>query len=153
RCAQYRRPRDTRRNRAIGWASGRGGARCSHRAPVQGRSRCRLGEVAPIWRDRRSDLRCGPLWRRRRPALRGLGAAAEQGRRPEARLTQAAMREPLRPISFDGPLGQQIIELHVWAVRQGLRGTAAAELYDGFCQRLITAGVPLWRGYAAMETL
>jgi adenylate cyclase len=58
-----------------------------------------------------------------------------------------------RPISYDAPLGRQIIELHVWAVRQGLRGTAAAELFDGFCRRLIAAGVPLWRGYAAMETL
>jgi len=38
-----------------------------------------------------------------------------------------------RPISFDGPLGRRIIELHVWAVRQGLLGTAAAELFDGFC--------------------
>jgi adenylate cyclase len=57
------------------------------------------------------------------------------------------------PISFDGPLGRQIIDLHVWAVRQGLLGTAAAELFDGFCRRLITAGVPLWRGYAAMRTL
>jgi adenylate cyclase len=58
-----------------------------------------------------------------------------------------------RPISFDGPLGRRIIELHVWAVRQGLLGTAATELFDGFCRRLIFAGVPLWRGYAAMRTL
>jgi adenylate cyclase len=56
-------------------------------------------------------------------------------------------------ISYDGPLGQRIIELHVWAVRQGLLGTAAAELFDGFCRRLIAAGVPLWRAFAAMRTL
>ncbi len=62
------------------------------------------------------------------------------------------MSEP-RPISFDAPLGQRIIELHVWAVRQGLLGTAAAELFDGFCQRLALAGVPLWRASAAMRTL
>jgi hypothetical protein len=31
-----------------------------------------------------------------------------------------------RPISFDGTLGRQIIELHVWAVRQGLLGIGAA---------------------------
>src|SRR3954470_15392780 len=62
------------------------------------------------------------------------------------------MSEP-RPISFDAPLGRRIIELHVWAVRQGLLGTEAAELFDGFCQRLIMAGVQLWRGYAAMRTL
>src|SRR5271170_1153237 len=62
------------------------------------------------------------------------------------------MPEP-RPISFDGALGRQVIELHVWAVRQGLLGTAAAELFDGFCQRLVLAGLPLWRAYAAMRTL
>src|SRR5260370_35440977 len=58
-----------------------------------------------------------------------------------------------RPISFDAPLGQRIIELHVWGVRQGLLGTAASELFDGFCQRLVLAGLPLWRGSAAMRTL
>jgi adenylate cyclase len=63
------------------------------------------------------------------------------------------MHDPPRPISFDGPLGRQIIELHVWAVRQGLLGTQAAELFDGFCQRLVIAGVPLWRAFAGMRTL
>jgi len=62
------------------------------------------------------------------------------------------MAEP-RPISYDAPLGRRIIDLHVWAVRQGLLGIGAAELFDGFCRRLIEAGVPLWRGYTAMETL
>jgi adenylate cyclase len=62
------------------------------------------------------------------------------------------MQEP-RPISYDAPLGRQIVELHIWAVRQGLLGTAAAELFDGFCQRLVVAGVPLWRGFATMRTL
>ena len=62
------------------------------------------------------------------------------------------MSEP-RPISFDAPLGQRIIELHVWAVRQGLLGTVASELFDGFCQRLVLGGLPLWRASAAMRTL
>ena len=62
------------------------------------------------------------------------------------------MSEP-RPISFDAPLGQRIIELHVWSVRQGLLGIAASELFDGFCQRLLLAGFPLWRASAAMRTL
>ncbi len=57
------------------------------------------------------------------------------------------------PQIHDGPVGQKIISLHVWAVEQGLRGTEAAPLFDGFCQRLILAGVPLWRGFAAMRTL
>jgi adenylate cyclase len=55
--------------------------------------------------------------------------------------------------SFDGPLGQRIIDVHIWAVREGLRSATAYELFDGYCQRLIIHGVPLWRGYAAMETL
>jgi adenylate cyclase len=62
------------------------------------------------------------------------------------------MPEP-RAISYDGPLGRRIIELHVWAVRQGLLAATAEELFDGFCRRLVDAGVPLWRGYAAMRTL
>jgi adenylate cyclase len=59
----------------------------------------------------------------------------------------------LRPINFDAPLGRRIIDLHVWAVRQGLSGAAAGELFGGFCRRLADAGVSLWRGYAAMRTL
>ena len=62
------------------------------------------------------------------------------------------MAEP-RPISFDAPLGRRIIDLHVWAVRQGLLGTMAEELFAGFCRRVADAGVPLWRGFAAMRTL
>ena len=60
---------------------------------------------------------------------------------------------PLRPLSFDGPLERQIVDLHMWVVREGLRGAAAAELFDGFCQRLVSAGVPLWRGFIGMPTL
>jgi adenylate cyclase len=62
------------------------------------------------------------------------------------------MPEP-HPISHDGPLRRRIIELHVWAVRQGLLGATAEELFDGFCRRLLDADVALWRGYAAMRTL
>src|SRR6201987_6476971 len=60
---------------------------------------------------------------------------------------------PPMPQSFDAPLGRLIIELHVWAVGEGLRGTDAAALFDGFCQRLVDAGVPLWRAFAGMRTL
>ena len=62
-------------------------------------------------------------------------------------------RARVRPVSFDGALGQKIIELHVWAVRQGLDGTPADVLLDGLCQRLVGAGVPLWRAFAGMRTL
>ncbi len=60
---------------------------------------------------------------------------------------------PPHPISYDDALGRQIIELHIWAVGQGLRGTPAAELFEGLCERLIMAGVPLWRAFAGMRTL
>jgi hypothetical protein len=38
---------------------------------------------------------------------------------------------PLRPLSFDGSLGRQIVELHMWVVREGIRG-AAADLRQAF---------------------
>ena len=60
---------------------------------------------------------------------------------------------PSLPLSFDAPLGRKIIELHVWAVGEGLRGADAAMLFDGLCQRLVGAGVPLWRAFAGMPTL
>ncbi len=59
----------------------------------------------------------------------------------------------MHPQSFDGPLGRKIIDLHIWAVEEGLRGTEAAPLFDGFCRRLVDAGVPLWRAFAGMRTL
>ncbi len=59
----------------------------------------------------------------------------------------------VRPASFDSALGQKIVELHVWAVRRGLDGTPADVLLDGLCQRLVGAGVPLWRVFAGMRTL
>ena len=62
-------------------------------------------------------------------------------------------RMPALPGSFDDPLGRKIIDLHVWAVGEGLRGAEAAALFDGLCRRLVDAGVPLWRGFAGMPTL
>jgi adenylate cyclase len=64
-----------------------------------------------------------------------------------------SIKVPPRPISYDDTLGRQIIELHIWAVGQGLRGTPAAELFEGLCERLVMAGVPLWRAFAGMRTL
>jgi adenylate cyclase len=60
---------------------------------------------------------------------------------------------PLHVETFDGPLGRRIIDTHIWAVREGLRGASAYDLFDGYCQRLVIHGVPLWRAHAAMETL
>jgi adenylate cyclase len=55
--------------------------------------------------------------------------------------------------TFDDALGRRIIALHVWAVNEGLGGATASELFDGFCQRLVIEGVPLWRAHIATETL
>jgi adenylate cyclase len=57
------------------------------------------------------------------------------------------------PLSFDGPLGRQIVELHTWVVREGISGAAAATLFDGLCQRLVIGGVALWRAFVGMPTL
>ena len=50
-------------------------------------------------------------------------------------------------------IDRRIMELSLWAVREGLRGTPAAELFQDFCWRFAAAGVPLWRGFAGMRTL
>jgi adenylate cyclase len=59
----------------------------------------------------------------------------------------------LRLTTFDDALGHRIIATHMWAVREGLRGAGAYELFDGFCQRLVIDGTQLWRAHLAMETL
>jgi adenylate cyclase len=62
------------------------------------------------------------------------------------------MADP-RPISFDAPLGRRIIDLQSGPCVRACWGAAAGELFAGFCRRLAYAGVPLWRGFAAMRTL
>jgi adenylate cyclase len=59
----------------------------------------------------------------------------------------------LRHRTFDDALGRRIVDTHIWAVREGLRGADAHHLFDGYCQRLVIDGLPLWRAHAAMETL
>src|SRR5438874_4554668 len=41
----------------------------------------------------------------------------------------AAPEMHLQVRTFDGPLGRRIIETHIWAVREGLRGAAAYDLF------------------------
>jgi adenylate cyclase len=55
--------------------------------------------------------------------------------------------------TFHDTLGRRIVDIHIWAVREGLRGADAYELFDGYCQRLVVHGTPLWRAHSAMETL
>jgi hypothetical protein len=48
---------------------------------------------------------------------------------------------PLDSVCYDGPLLRRISELHVWAVREGLCGTAPATLFEGLCRRLAGPGL------------
>lgn len=64
-----------------------------------------------------------------------------------------AVDPPLPLQNFDNVLGRRIINLHRWAVREGLNGAPVEALFNGFCRRLVEDGVKLWRGYAAMRTL
>jgi adenylate cyclase len=65
----------------------------------------------------------------------------------------ALVHAQVRPVNFDSALGQKIVELHVWAVCQGLGGVPADILLDGLCRRLVEAGVRLLRVFAGMPTL
>ncbi len=56
-------------------------------------------------------------------------------------------------LALDPALARRIVDVHIWAVRRGLRGADAPSLFDGFCQRLVDIGVPLWRAFAGMRTL
>src|SRR4029079_17105785 len=47
----------------------------------------------------------------------------------------------------------KIRELHLWAVREGLRRAPTAPLLEDCCRRLAAAGVPLWRAFVGMRTL
>jgi adenylate cyclase len=62
-------------------------------------------------------------------------------------------RPELRHRTFDDALGRRIVDTHIWAVREGLRGADAYRLFDGYCQRLVIDGAPLWRAHTSMETL
>ena len=60
---------------------------------------------------------------------------------------------PQHVLSLDPTLARKIVDLHRWALGQGLRGVAVETLLDDLCQQLVIAGVPLWRGFAGMRTL
>jgi adenylate cyclase len=55
--------------------------------------------------------------------------------------------------SFDTRLGQRIVALNIWAMRQGLGGAATEALFGELCQSLVAAEVPLSRAFAGMRTL
>jgi adenylate cyclase len=45
------------------------------------------------------------------------------------------------------------IPLHAWLIDAGLASLPVGELLDGFCRRLVAAGVPLTRGFLSTATL
>ena len=53
----------------------------------------------------------------------------------------------------DALAGRGIVDIQVWAVREGLRRTEPTTLFMGLCQRLADAGVPVWRAFAGARTL
>ena len=70
-------------------------------------------------------------------------------------MSQSDMSPQLPPnvLDLDPALVRRITDIHIWAVRQGLAGAEVEALFDGFCQRLVENGVPLWRGFVGMRTL
>jgi adenylate cyclase len=51
------------------------------------------------------------------------------------------------------PTDGRIVELYLWAVREGLRRAPAATVFAEFCRQIAAAGVPLWRAFVGMRTL
>jgi adenylate cyclase len=45
------------------------------------------------------------------------------------------------------------VPLHAWLIEAGLSGLPTADLFDGFCNRLVAAGVTLSRGFLSLSTL
>ena len=45
------------------------------------------------------------------------------------------------------------IPLHAWLIEAGLMGMAAEAMFDGFCSRLVAAGVPVGRGFLSIGGL
>jgi adenylate cyclase len=54
---------------------------------------------------------------------------------------------------FTGDLARRIVDTHIWAMEEGMRGATARELFDGYCQRLVIHEVPLHRGHVSTQTL
>jgi adenylate cyclase len=53
----------------------------------------------------------------------------------------------------ESPRAFDLAPLHAWLIEAGLASLPAAELLDGFCRRLVAAGVPLARGFLSIGAL
>jgi adenylate cyclase len=82
-------------------------------------------------------------------------AAVRRGWRPNTKVCEAARMRFQSPVARTPPVTPdgRITELHLWAVREGLRRAPAAAVFEDFCRRLAAAGVPLWRAFVGMRTL
>ena len=106
----------------------------------------RVGDASPVYRSGRTRA---SLWPRTPlPALLG---RATTPRMVSDDPPDPPWRAPIR--SFDDALGRRIVDTHIWAVTEGLRGSSAQDLFDGYRQRLVMDGMPLWRFHVSMETL
>ena len=45
------------------------------------------------------------------------------------------------------------LDITQWVVSEGLKGSSETEILTGFCQRLVTEGVPLLRANLSQPTL
>jgi adenylate cyclase len=53
----------------------------------------------------------------------------------------------------DSTKPNDLIALHAWLIEAGLEGMQTEPLFDGFCQRLSAAGIPIARGFLSMGNL
>src|SRR5262245_15357898 len=60
---------------------------------------------------------------------------------------------PLHVLSLDPAIGRKIVDVHIWALREGLRRVGIDGLFEGFWPRVVIAGLPLWGAVAGMRTL
>jgi adenylate cyclase len=44
-------------------------------------------------------------------------------------------------------------ELSAWLTQAGLAGTAETDIFSGFCDRCVAAGIPLGRAHLFIDTL
>lgn len=57
------------------------------------------------------------------------------------------------PAGQAGPMKSSAEKIVAWVVDVGLNGRGPAELMTGYCERLVEAGVPLWRASIGADTL
>jgi adenylate cyclase len=72
---------------------------------------------------------------------------------PPAPAFDAARSAPGGAIARASAQEAKVGEIADWLIEQGLLRARFETIVAGFCERLVAAGVPLWRGYATTTTL